>query len=391
MAIGAKASGKSTFNRVLCNHFHSWTSIKECQFLDIDPGQPEFSPSGHVSLVEVSGYILGPPLAHSASEQSPRYKTLRSHTIAATSFKDDPEHYRACVLDLARYLDDRYPVIVNACGWVTGIGANMIRDLVENLNISDVVLMEPLDHNLVQSLHPQNAKWSIHKISRRPPKPSARTSAEQRAMQTMAYFHSRQMDVNGSLRWSGKSINKIRSWIVSYDEPNAGILAAMSYGQQPDPEFLAEVLDGSFVTINLVEGEEENKLREVIDATPEGLPFVKPDDQGISRTLDPAHSQCVGLGLIRAIDAANKQIHLVTPLQERQIAEIMEKTVVLVRGSFDPPEWAYLEELYKSDSLSTNSSNLERPWVSRKGLVGVEGAVWRLRHPPMASAVAGSR
>jgi polynucleotide 5'-hydroxyl-kinase GRC3/NOL9 len=78
-------------------------------------------------------------------------------------------------------------------------------------------------------------------------------------------------------------------------------------------------------------------------------------------------------------------------LHERQIADIMEKTVVLVRGNFDPPEWAYLEELYKTDGAPPGSSRVERPWVSRKGLVGVEGAVWRLRHPPMASAVAGSR
>ena len=88
ITIGGKSSGKSTFNRVLCNHLHSWTPGKKCFYLDLDPGQPEFGPPGQLSLVEVSAPILGPPFTHPASTHSASYRIIRSHTIFFFNFND---------------------------------------------------------------------------------------------------------------------------------------------------------------------------------------------------------------------------------------------------------------------------------------------------------------
>jgi polynucleotide 5'-hydroxyl-kinase GRC3/NOL9 len=81
---------------------------------------------------------------------------------------------------------------------------------------------------------------------------------------------------------------------------------------------------------------------------------------------------------------------------------LASKKVVLVRGGFDSVEWAYLEDLYAEDSEKKNGGTGEkgekggkdedvkaRPWVARKEMVGIEGAVWRLRHPPTAAQVNG--
>ncbi|KAK3704513.1 Polynucleotide 5'-hydroxyl-kinase grc3 [Vermiconidia calcicola] len=397
MAVGAKSSGKSTLNRVLCNHLYSWTQAKKCLYLDLDPGQPEFGPPGQLSLVEVAAPVLSPPFAHPACARSRSYRMLRSHTIAATNFRDDPEHYKACALDLVRYADRQYPLIVNSCGWVSGLGASMLTDLARDLSISDLVVLEPLDSHLIEALRSQSSDVVLHRIPRRIPRPSSRTPAESRAMQMMAYFHHKPNPADGNLRWSGKAINKVRPWVVSYAGPDPGILAIASYGQSPNPEFLAEVLDGSIVAIVVLDGpkeqhppshhseageEDPDTITTHIAKTPEALPYLKLNNRGINPTLPPQTSHCVALTLIRGIDATLKQIHLVTPLPESEVAALTQHKVVLVRGAFDPPEWAYYEDLYKSDG-SVDAG--ERPWICKKGMVGIEGAVWRLRHPPIAA------
>ena len=384
MAMGAKASGKSTFNRMLWNHLQSWTYIKKCCYLDIDPGQPEFTPSGLVSIVEVTSPLLGPPYTHTAAQNNPSFTLIRSHAIATTSFKDDPEHYKACVLDLARHVDKRRPLIVNSCGWVSGQGASVLLDLLSELDISDAVLLEPLDVGLLESLQQSSPSTAFYRIPRRPQKTSSRTPAEQRAMQTMAYFHSRLDLSTNRYRWSGKAISRIRPWLVDYAGNESGIAAIVSYGQNPTTQFLAEVLNGSIVALVVMDEDEAEELTDNLIRTPEDLPLVRPDDQGIQRTLTPSRSHCIGLALVRGIDVENKQIHLVTPLGDSQIAALATKKVVLVRGGFDSPEWAYLEDLHKDPDSAASEP---RPWVGKKGLVGIEGAVWRLRHPPMASVV----
>ena len=249
MAVGAKSSGKSTFNRLLCNTILTRSKAGKCLYLDLDPGQPEFGPPGMVSLVEVTAPMLGPPFTHPASSQSRQYRLLRSHTIAATSFKDDAAHYLACARDLAQHADRRHPLVVNSSGWVTGLGASVLLDLVSTLSISDVVVLEPIEAGFMEWLQQACADTTMHRLPRQPPRPSSRTPAESRNMQTMAYMHHKYSSSNQASRWSGTPINAVRPWTVDYAGDERGIYAIMSYGQEPSPEYLSEVLDGSLVAI----------------------------------------------------------------------------------------------------------------------------------------------
>lgn len=408
ITLGAKSSGKSTFNKLLCNYFYTFTKGNRLLYLDIDPGQPEFSPPGQISLVEIAAPILGPSFTHPAWPHLKDFRMIRSHAIAATSFKDDPEHYKACVMDLFSHADKGKPIIVNACGWVTGTGASVAAELLSILEISNVVLLEPLEESLITSLKSESPRTEFHRTPRCGPKPSSRTPAEMRAMQTMSYFHRRPESAVSASRWSGKSINTVRPWIVSYARDKPGIKAIMSYGQSPDSKFLAEVLDGSIVAITTIDAHIDRPFLEDVagataDAgsvqllpssnwTPEDIPFVGLNDRGINLKLNPRTSQCIGLALVRGIDPERKEIHLVTPLLDSQIADLENKQVVLIRGGFDQPEWAYLEALYKAENAASNHfDNSERPWVSTQEMAGIEGSVWRLRHPPVASAAAGTR
>ncbi|KAH9826602.1 mRNA cleavage and polyadenylation factor CLP1 P-loop [Teratosphaeria destructans] len=397
MAIGAKSSGKSTLNRLICNTLHGKPTVQKLQYLDLDPGQPEFGVPGQISLVEVDAPLLGPSFTHLASVASEQYRLVRCHSIAATSFKDDPDHYLACAKNLVQHVNPRMPLVINSCGWVSGLGATIAADLVKITGVTDLIVLDPVDETLIELLQQKATAITVHRTPRQPPRPSARTPAELRNMQTMAYFHQRASSVDTT--WSSQPISTARPWLVKYTEPNAGIRAIVSYAQLPHPDLLAEVLNGSLVALITIENphlptalgrpdghdhdNNDDDPTTWLSSTPEGLPYPLPHDHEIPRPLDPKHSHCVGLALVRAIDVEQRELQLVTPIPAHQIAALVQKAVVLVSGSFDAPEWAYLEDLYGAGGGEATG----RPWVSRRAPVGVEGAVWRLRHTPMSRPV----
>lgn len=394
MAVGAKSSGKSTFNRILCNSLLSKPPGHKLMYLDLDPGQPEFGPPGQLALVEVHAPILGPPFTHAAGRRSATYKILRSHTIAATSFKDDPAHYLACANDLVRYAKRDCPLIVNSCGWVSGLGASVLQNIMLALGINHVVILEPLEASFVAELESICPDAAFHRVARQPPRPTSRTPAELRTMQTMAYFHHRQSKKGSDIRWTIQAISSWRHWTVAYDD-DAGIAAIVSYGQSPAPDFLAEVLEGSLVALVTLDHHSEEaalgfgrysgrELKDVLQRTSEGLPYLYSDHIAASHTIDPRYSTCVGMALVRAINTASRTLQLVTPLSEKEMSSLAKEKVVLVRGGFDTPSWAFLEDLYGGDEIAGDE---ERPWVTKREPAGVEGAVWRLRHPPIAADV----
>lgn len=208
-------------------------------------------------------------------------------------------------------------------------------------------------------------------------------------MQTMTYFH--QKPTGTTTKWISKPISSIRPWIVAYAGQNPGITAILNYGHAPHPDYLEEVLNGTIVAIVVIEPSLLDP-DEIQRTTVEDLPYLPPKDNlGHTPPLDPRRSHCIGLALVRGIDVEAKALQLVTPLHESAIAAIMDQRVVLVRGGFDCPDWAYMEDLYSNKDAAANLDDdvEERPWVSRQGeqQVGIESAVWRLRHPPMAKDV----
>jgi polynucleotide 5'-hydroxyl-kinase GRC3/NOL9 len=407
MTVGPKSSGKSTFNRQLCNALLT-TKLpsRRCLYLDLDPGQPEFGPPGQISLVEVSQPILGPSFTNQASEASETNKLLSYHTLAATSFKDDPDHYLACVRELAISLEHRKrekgaaPIIVNACGWTTGLGAAVLTDLFDILPITDTICIEGVDATLQQST--QSRSQNSYTLSRAPSRTTIRSPAELRAMQTMAYFHAKAPTKPSSTpkpaQWSSKPLNILRPWIVRYAGPDSGIFATMSYGQSVPVDFLPEILEGALVAIVVAENTEDlhQAFATSLNSPPEpshtsaphSLPYIAPPPAGYLRALDPRFATCAGLALVRGINAETQEVQLVTPLSEAQVQALASKRVLLVRGGFDAPEWAYLEDIYAGVG---DAEAKGRPWVTKKEMVGIEGAVWRLRHPPTAAQVNGGR
>ncbi|KAL2135161.1 hypothetical protein VTI74DRAFT_9592 [Chaetomium olivicolor] len=381
---GPKSSGKSTFGRILANRFMTDRGgsrnkpMSSVMVLDLDPGQPEYSPPGVISLSKITVPNLSPSFCHPTL--SPAEGQVRAHAIASVTPAFDPAHFIECALDLfAHYQrgpNAKCPLVINTPGWIQGTGLDILAELITSIRPTEVIYMsQDGPEETVSGLQSACASTTpVTPFTTLPSQPgdaaSSRTSLHFRTMQTMSYFHLRQPDQQQQLpSWDPAPLTELRPWRVRYSGPNKGVLGILCYDHQPAPELLAEAINGTVLA--LVRLESRAALRDLTpfvvddhtaaDANPglgpnnndaqnqtkythtPTLPLI-PNPLGLA--LSPKHSRLLGLVLIRGIDTANHELHVLTPLAEDVISTLSGEELVLVAGRFDTPTWAYSEDLY---------------------------------------------
>ncbi|KAF9891737.1 Polynucleotide 5'-hydroxyl-kinase grc3 [Aspergillus nanangensis] len=408
LICGPKGSGKSTFSRYLLNHLLSPAPQTETNyyntdgvaFLDLDPGQPEFSPMGQVYLAHLRSPVFGPPFSHPSLEGSQDGSIVRAHHIGATSPKDDPDHYVLAATDLM----DRYrallasypqcPLIINYPGWIFGLGLEVAIWLVRSLGLSDVVYMSEKGPMEVVEPLGQAAHAAMVPLMTLPSQPTdftSRSSAQMRSMQIQSYFHMCRPSEISTPLWFDKPMSRVRPFHVAYAGPKQGIRGIMVLGSHINPDLLHEMLDGSIVGVVAIESPDailghsnalsnggvmakppsnhedgsqpdsdtnmENTAPEEAAApsidssvthTPnEDLPYLFAG-AGSCNPLNPKASHSLGLALVRSIDVSSKQLELVTPIATSKIRDALQQGygIVLVRGPLDSPNWAVSEDYY---------------------------------------------
>lgn len=382
VVCGPKSAGKSTFSKLLANRLiterYPTDGLAGVAVLDLDPGQPEYTPAGLVSLVHLRGPNLGTPSTHPGAPE-PAWSILRSHALASVTPASDPEVYLECAADLFETYKRSLtpvPLIVNTPGWILGTGLDLLSEIIKVVEPSEVLYMSedgPMD--TVESLR----ACTVSRFTELPSQQSeftSRTAAHLRAMQYMSYFHvdeAKPVSLEPEqaiprLRWNPAPLSAKPPLLVRYASPSPGILGVISYDYQSPPELLAETINGMILAV--VEIEDNRAFRgfggdglrsnsegdaDLVDSqasipkiltTPEGLPFI-PNFDGL--TLDPRYSRTVGLVLARGIDPKTKTIQLLTPIQPEHLGEVRRRghSIVLVHGKFDAPNWAYTEDLYE--------------------------------------------
>ncbi|KKA21975.1 Polynucleotide 5'-hydroxyl-kinase grc3 [Rasamsonia emersonii CBS 393.64] len=308
LICGPKGSGKSTFSRYLLNHLLSpapqteggYSNPDGVAFLDLDPGQPEFSPMGEIYLAHLREPTFGPPFSHPTLDRSSNGKIVRAHHIGANSPKEDPDHYVMAAMNLMdqyRALLATYPqcpLIINFPGWIFGLGLEVAMWLVRSLGLSDVVYMsekgpsevvEPLGHAAGQ------ARVPLTTLPSQPIDYVTRSSAQLRSMQMQSYFHMSQPDGCQNPIWSEIPLAYSKPILVDYAGPRQGILGIMVLGNRHDPDLLRGILDGAIVSIVAVESlnaipgylnkpdHRRNGAVEAIDADAEEAGMLEDEDQ----------------------------------------------------------------------------------------------------------------
>ncbi|KAL2072208.1 hypothetical protein VTL71DRAFT_11551 [Oculimacula yallundae] len=403
MLCGPKSSGKSTFTKLLCNRLLSTlpsdtTLSQGIALLDLDPGQPEYSPPGQLALVNVQDPNFGTPFSHPIPHG--KSNIIRAHSIASISPSSDPSLYMSCALDLFSHYRAMgsavrdSPLIINTPGWVFGTGLEILVDLISRVKPTEVIYMsQDGPPEVVSTLKEATSLTPLLTLPSQISEYTTRTAAHLRTMQAMSYFHLNTATTE-TLNWSGKPLTSIPPWEVRYSGDHPGILGIICYGEQPPPELLAETINGSLVAIVVIDdvsaipgqdSEQQEKylsdptLTSHFDAeirvtdhsheprrfedprillTPkEQIPYFNPAND---ITLDPRYSHSIGIALVRGIDVRRRRIQLLTPVSKRVIEEAGEtgKKIVLVSGKLDTPGWAYTEELNMKISLEKGAEKM---------------------------------
>lgn len=409
MVCGPKGSGKSSFCRILANslltikpappqpldilkwNFH--TSNEGLLFLDIDPGQPEFSPPGEISLIHMRSFNLGVPYTHPMVTSPEGNKVVRAHFVGAISPKDNPDHYLSCVFDLLHHYKlfiFQHPscaLIVNCSGWIQGSGLEILTEIILRVAFTAVVYTSqtgPME--VVESFvdATRRAGTQFHTLSSQPLNISTRTPSDLRMMQTLSYFHLDTPEA-GHLRWNPSPINEIAPLVVRYAGATQDVFAVMILGEAQDPEYFSRILEGSVVglvaieddsaitpSVEDLESDSSNMVSEketdeiMIDPsdteqplptsnhlnhpsilrTPDNLPYLSSTTGSLS-PLPPSKSRSLGQALIRGIDPRSETLHLITPIPTStfQALRSQHTKIIIVRGKLDPPLWAYREDL----------------------------------------------
>ena len=393
---GPKGSGKSTFAKLLTNRLLSPKGESNpnrsspaknptgLAILDLDPGQPEYSVQGQLSLIHLTSLNFGPPFTH-PMPGSPN-RVIRAHNVGAVTPSFDPTLYMKCVLDLfAHYRSlvstvPKCPLVINTPGWILGTGLEILVELITKCRPTEVIYMsQDGPQEVVETLQEAAKSTPVLTLPSQSSEYTTRTAAHLRTMQAMSYFHLKPSKQD-SLTWDGGPITSVRPWEVKYSGQGAGILGIICYGEQPPPSLLLEAINGSLLAVVVVDDksaipgwgagpEDEDPIEEglsdldpshlqsqnrkmqtplIVHTPEEDIPYFNPAN---AISLSPRHSHCLGLALLRGVDISRQRLQILTPISPKIIQEINDegKSIVLVNGKLDTPGWAYVEELVRSD------------------------------------------
>ena len=278
MLCGPKNSGKSTFCRTLANSLLTRTNIRQAgsaiqghdrlAFLDLDPGQPEFSPPGEVSLVQLQSCNFGTPFTHPTPLFSKGDQLIRAHHIGAVTPKDAPDHYVRCALDLWKHyrrmlkLYPSCPLIVNCSGWVQGSGLEVLQEFIRCIDLTNILYMSttgPVEVLASLAEASNKAATPFHVLTSQPSEFATRTAADLRIMQTLSYFHLDEPE-GGNLRWNSSPLSETAPLVVHYAGPAQAIFGIMILGEEQDPENFLSILAGCVVGVVAVEDDSAIRL-----------------------------------------------------------------------------------------------------------------------------------
>lgn len=392
---GPKNTGKSTFARMLLNRIFTIdrevmkTDEHSIFLLDLDPGQPEYSPPGQISLIELRQPIFGPPFTHPGTITGSHQRIIRTHYIGANSPKDNPEHFIECTVDLMTHYQKHLtfgnthgPIIINSPGWVIGTGLQILTTLIARLSLTDIVYTTEEPGRSLDALNAAAVSASVPRFHTAPSQPSgtlpSRTAAEFRDMQTLSYFHlAAPTQGLPHQSWDPTPLTARKPYALSYDAldaPSRDFLAIMPLGEAPPPSTLATILNGSIVGIVALS---PTTTAIPIQRTPaEHIPYVSAD-AGHLEPFSPQQSHLVALGLVRSIDADARTLHVLVPAACEHLLEdlVPERTVLVVGTGMDTPGWAYLEDLHAAEARRRAGETEEkeesevdverRPWVQK--------------------------
>ncbi|KAJ0408054.1 hypothetical protein ATCC90586_003689 [Pythium insidiosum] len=335
VVCGGKDVGKSTFCRYLVNRLLALYDV--VAFLDTDLGQPELTPPGMVSLHALTTPLLGPGFTHMKTP-------LRAFFCGGTNPGTDPLYYMRAVQSLLRLYERKYsksprvvPLVINTDGWVKSMGHDLLCSVIAQAAPQHIVQLLSTTRSKQFDL-PSHGPWRVHSVEPWDPVGSAtvqapRSSKEMRLYRLHSYFL-------GQTRCTAVPRQQLQNlhFITEKDRLSASIVQA--YGALSPFAVPFDAVDVAFAGASVP----PSQVLLSLNCSVVGLcvnPQRAPRESDAVALAGPpriqlhrVHAPCVGLGLVRAVDAERRCLLVLSPLP----LELLRHVNLLVRGniSVDP-------------------------------------------------------
>lgn len=331
--------------------------------MDCDLGQPEFTPSGFLSLSLVAQPVLGELRASIFERERPptivlteyvfsgpsfthlHQNPLRMHYLGSTTPKDDPSFYIWAISDLldqyTSLLDQSgasIPLVINTQGWYKGLGADLLLEIhrmaqpgkcfdftvgagypsseYDGRNIAaNMPVVDPATETQVVPMQPYTMPENG---------PSRINASDLRMLQLISYFHLLPSSISTSSTlpsWDfSTSLIARAPYAVPFTAFQSMRIATSSTLSYTD---LLRSLDVSIVALREEEMQQQEEQEVVKD------PLQKAYERGFQQKS----GRTLGLAIIRSIDSKSQHFHILTPVPP----STLERVNAIVKGGIEIP------------------------------------------------------
>ncbi|CAI6642526.1 BBF_HP2_G0034920.mRNA.1.CDS.1 [Saccharomyces cerevisiae] len=378
MVIGGKNSGKSTFLRLLLEKFtqdirDSTTSQEELVYLDLDPGQPEYSLPDSISLNKIlsSPISLGQHLC-----QGSNFQTLLQFYAGSSSPQDEPTSYLNCADKLIDHLEEQAffgTSLLNLPGWIKGFGMQILNHIIRKYKPTHLLFLETANskRHLDELTIPQSFSTSLRdayapEVVRVPAHSlnhtlSSRFHASQlRTFKILALFHKiTQFDYDFA------PLLKSAPLQISYGKGKSGIKGIqfpMEF-QNLNPQDIKSALEGTVIGIYTYSGEDSLEVKS-LNTFP------------ILQSCTSSSKNFITLGLIHSIDTSQQIMNIYVPPCHTQILDKQPEDAqwIIVRNKTETPFCDFLP----SPRTITWDDNIQIPFATFERRKKLEH-VWKVR------------
>lgn len=406
---GASLSGTSHFarrllNRYLTGHGKNAKPLDSVYYLDLDPGNPTYTPHGQVSLVLVRQVNIGPSFVYSSTipHSNSTDTIVRAHAVPFRWRPDCLDHFVSCAEDLMhtcsrlRQHDHSTPLIINTPDWLycksfSSLVCLLSRTTPQRLvHLTDLETIDEAEAAKLDSLEAiaRKGRMTFSQISLlQNLGETSHTSADLRSMQMLSYFHciGRKSTQSSHDTYNSKTISCTAPVEFCYEQTQTSNQAFVGFQlltEWVDPSQILTALNGSIIQI--VETEDES-IQQQLGALPRTtktrIPYFKKMPSGSVEPLDPKTSSLVCTALLRGLDLDRKVVQLIVPkTHKRLIHSLKPDKTVFVFGYCEHPDWAYTEDAYYYPPGQSNEGSIPvnqiesgsqelAPWVAPASMI----------------------
>ena len=334
LVCGSSGTGKSTFARCISNALVQ--RYRRLVFIDTDVGQPEMNPPGMVTAQLITETRIGAPVA------SNRMVPICARFLGETSPREEPDIYaeyveQVCKDGISFASEMQCPIVINSDGWLSGIGAQLLCHLKQQVNPSHVAILQfenaPMKDVVLDICNdvPKECIYTI--MSPRKDRDVTYTSAMTRDLQTAAYF--------------SKELAIGRVYNVRFEH-----MKFASVDGFMDTKIVHMALNGSIVALALETGSTENNDKRILQGN------------------------VCGLGLVRGVDVEEGVVYITTPVPINTLEKCdglilsgaIQLPQILLRVGVSQLNNSKVDIPYVLDRIiSTGAAMKSRPTLNRRG------------------------